>query len=495
MSPVVEPVPMPQREPAPTASRPQTSPGAEIIRGRFRRKARPVPRPLRLTPEERAFLPAALEVIETPASPTLRWTALGLCALIAIAVTWACLARIDTVAVAPGKAVPLGQVKVVQPLETAKIRAIHVDEGDHVVAGQLLVDLDPTEAQADIGALLYNHDQAALDAEVARVLMTRDPYEPFRTPAGIDSGLADQNHAQADREIERHLAVLAGIAADVEQKQAGIDATASQIERLHLILPILDERHAVLKGLYDKAIGARPPLLDAAQQLIEKRGELAAQEATLRQIEAEIRALRAKQDETRAAFLADATDRRTKALAKLAGLDQEITKARQKESYRRLVAPADGTVQGVKIHTPGAVVTTADVLMTVVPDGAGIEIEALVPNGEIGFVSEDQPVEVKLDAFPFTRFGLVKGRVRRLGRDAATSPASAGTPQGAPAQPDLAYPAKLSLDQDWILIDGRHEPIRPGMRVSAEIRTGDRRVIEYLLSPVVQALQEAGRER
>ncbi|SFG88316.1 HlyD family secretion protein [Methylobacterium gossipiicola] len=145
--------------------------------------------------------------------------------------------------------------------------------------------------------------------------------------------------------------------------------------------------------------------------------------------------------------------------------------------------------------------TTADVLMRVVPDGSGIEIDAQMLNGDIGFVAEDQAVEVKLEAFPSTQYGLVKGRVRKLGRDAATG-GSNGVVSGSTAPSlassmatDLAYPAKVTLEQDWIGGEGRREAIRPGMRVSAEIRTGERRVIKYLLSPVVKTVQEAGRER
>ena len=181
-------------------------------------------------------------------------------------------------------------------------------------------------------------------------------------------------------------------------------------------------------------------------------------------------------------------------------LDGDIRMALQRESYRRLVAPVDGTVQNVKVHTPGAVVTAGDVLMTVVPDGTGIEIDAGIENRDIGFVREGQAVEVKVDAFPFTRYGLLRGTLRHVGRDAAMQgPAhdAAGGPgaEGAPPDGGLTYPAKVRLAQDWILADGRREPIQPGMRVEAEIKTGDRRVIEYLLSPVVQAVQEAGRER
>jgi hemolysin D len=459
----------------------------------------------RLTPEEREFLPAALEVIETPFSPTLRLTAASLCGIIAGAIAWASLSHIDMVAVADGKVVPLGQVKVVQPLETAMIRAIRVDDGDHVTAGQLLVDLDLTEAKADLDALLTNRAQAALDAELARVLLTRDIMEPFRVPHGADPILVEQSRDQAQREIEKQLATGAGYEADIVEKTAALEANDAQIERAELTIPLLQEKNDVAKGLYQKGYGAKPPVLESEQQLLEKRAELRTAKVNADQIHAEIRSLRAKMDESSAGYLADASDRRTRALTKIAQLDQDITKARQKESYRRLVAPVDGSVQGLKIHTSGAVVTTADTLMTIVPDGAGIEVDCLVQNKDIGFVQEGQDVEVKLEAFPFTRYGVVRGRVRKLGRDAAANPApppgsaaalmtqGAGASPGAPAE--LAYPANVTLLQDGIAVGDRREPIRPGMRVSAEIRTGQRRVIEYLLSPVMQAVKEAGRER
>ncbi|MBR1137944.1 MULTISPECIES: HlyD family type I secretion periplasmic adaptor subunit [Bradyrhizobium] len=462
-------------------------------------------KPIRLNAEEREFLPAALEVIETPLSPTLRLTAATLCVIIVGAVSWASLSHIDMVAVAEGKVVPLGQVKVVQPLETAMIRTIHVDEGDHVKAGQLLVDLDPTEARADLDSLRSVRAQAALDAEVARVLLSRNPEEEFRPPADADPVLVAQSRDQAHREIEKHLATMAAYQADIAQKSAALEANDAQIERARLTIPLLQEKNDVAKGLFEKGYGPRPPVLESEQQLVEKRAELRSAQVNVDQIQAEIRALKARLAESAAGYLADATDRRTKALTKVAQLDQDLTKARQKESYRRLAAPVDGSVQGLKIHTPGAVVTTADTLMTIVPDGTGIEVDCLIQNKDIGFVSEGQDAEVKLEAFPFTRFGLVHGRVRKLGRDAATSPnappgsAAALVTQGSPmspgAPPELSYPAKVTLLQDWIAVNGRHEPIRPGMRVSAEIKTGERRVIEYLLSPVIQAVKEAGRER
>jgi membrane fusion protein, hemolysin D len=192
----------------------------------------------------------------------LRFTAWALYGLVTVALIWASLSHVDMVAVADGKVVPLGQVKVVQPLETAMIRAIHVDEGDHVTAGQLLVDLDPTEARADLDALLYNRAQAELDAEVACVLLTRNPEEPFRGPTAAAPELVEQSHNQAQREIEKHLATIAGFEADIAQKEAALQSNDAQIERARLTLPLLQEKNETAKGLYARPTGERPPRHD-----------------------------------------------------------------------------------------------------------------------------------------------------------------------------------------------------------------------------------------
>ena len=459
---------------------------------------RPAPGgPPRRTAEELAFLPAALEIVETPASPTLRLTAGLICGLLTAAVVWPCFARIDEVAVASGKVVPMGQVKVVQPLEAATIRAILVDDGDRVRVGDLLVDLDPTEAEADLLTATYARGQAALDDEAARLLVDGTDASPFVVPPGVELAQAEQTHRRALAELGRHAAERAGTAADVAEKRAELGVNAGQIAREQAVLPLWQEKHDTAKGLYDRRIAPRPPVLDAEQQLHEHRAALRGAEGSVGQIEAQIRSLEAKQAQSDAAFLADALDRRAKAQDRMSQLDGDIRKARQHASNRRLVAPVSGTVQNVKVHTPGAVVTAGDVLMSVVPDGAGIEIDASVENRDIGFVRTGQEVEVKVDAFPFTRYGLLRGTLRHVARDAATPPAPGRDGVGAAGAPDagLTYPAKVRLSQDWILADGRREPIQPGMRVEAEIKTGERRVIEYLLSPVVQAVQEAGRER
>ena len=195
--------------------------------------------------------------------------------------------------------------------------------------------------------------------------------------------------------------------------------------------------------------------------------------------------------ETETAFRAQTSERRLKALQKVAGLDPQITKERTREEKRRLVAPVAGTVLGLKSNTVGGVVTAADTLMTIVPDAAHVEVEAQLPNKDVGFVHEGQTVEVKLETYTFTRFGTVPGVVRKLGRDAVKQQSQDGK-QGSG---ELTYPVRIRLERPTISVDGRDRLITPGMKVTAEIKTEQRRVIEFLLDRVFGTLFTAGRER
>jgi hemolysin D len=441
---------------------------------------------------ERAFLPAALEIIESPPSPSARLTALTICGLLVAGLTWSILAHVDMVAVAPGRVVPLGQSKVVQPLETSAIRAIYVDDGDHVKAGQALVDLDPTDVTTDLEALRYDSGQAALDAEVAQLLVTMNPDEVFHAPADVDPALVEANHQLAMSTIRQFLARQAEAQAGIAQKQAAVDVSRVAVDRAKKILPLLKEKDFAISTLERKGFGSHAAARESAQGSIDATASVASAETSKHQAEADVSAAEAKLQETIASYLLDASNRRSAALQKLAALSQQIAKLQRRQSYRHLVAPVAGTVQDVRIHTPGAIVTSADTLMTIVPEAGGIEIDAFVDNQDIGFVHEGQDVEIKFDAFPFTRYGLVKGRVRKLGRDAAVV---ANDSQRKLGSSEMAYSARISLDRDWIDIDSIRQSIQPGMRVAAEIRTGQRRVIDYVLSPVMQTVTEAARER
>ncbi len=154
-----------------------------------------------------------------------------------------------------------------------------------------------------------------------------------------------------------------------------------------------------------------------------------------------------------------------------------------KERHTRLVAPVAGTVQQLAVHTVGDVVQTGERLMIVVPDGTTLEVEAMLPNKDNGFVHAGQSARIKVEAFPFTRYGLIEGTVRSVSNDAVA------------LDEGLVFPVRIAVKRDTIMAHGRHMKLTPGMAVTAEIRTGDRRIIDYLLSPLARYADEAMRER
>ena len=168
----------------------------------------------------------------------------------------------------------------------------------------------------------------------------------------------------------------------------------------------------------------------------------------------------------------------------MAQFGPEVTKTRQREKLMQLRAPVDGTVQQLAIHTIGGVVTPAQALLAVVPSEESLEVEATVLNKDIGFVRPGQRATVKVESFPYTRYGYLEGTVESVSHDAAQD-----------EKMGLVFPARVKLSNASLVIDGVSVMLTPGMSLSVEIKTGKRRVVDYLLSPLRQHGSEALRER
>ncbi|ACA20921.1 type I secretion membrane fusion protein, HlyD family [Methylobacterium sp. 4-46] len=449
---------------------------------------------------DRAFLPAELELLETPPSPTLRATAWTLIALVAGTVAWACGSEIEIVATAPGRLVPVGEVKVVQPLETSVVRGIHVAEGDHVAAGQRLIDLDPTEVSADLEATRTERMQALLDAEAARLLLSEaeDPVIP-RLPE-VDEALQGATQVQLRLQVAAHRATMGALRSEIADKQAALASKRVEESRNAELVPLAEDRFATQKDLFARGNTSKLTLLQAEVDLIDKRADARALPEQARQLQAEIAGLEQKLAQARADFLKEAAEQRVTALRKVAVADQTLRKEREREAERHLTAPVSGTIQDLKVHTLGGVVSAAETLLTLVPDDMPLEVEASVAHREMGFVREGQRAEVKLEAFPFTRYGTVGGTVRLVGREASAQGGAMPTrpgeePRGSGAGEESAYRVRVSLDRASVPTEGGAVALRSGMAVQADIMTGRRRVIAFLVDPVLAGWKEFGHER
>jgi hemolysin D len=458
---------------------------------------------LRWRRDELEFLPAALEIIETPASPAGRAIGGAIILFFVLAVAWATIGHVEIVATAPGEIVPSGRTKTIQPLEIGVVRAIHVHDGQAVTSGQVLVELDPTANAAERNRLASDLLVARVD--IARLTaMLSDAAVALVPPPGATSDQVDRARMLVVSQVAEHKAKLAQLDREQQQHDANRAAVAATVDKLTALLPILRQRVDMRKTLYDREYGSKLNYLGEQQQLIESERELVVQKDRLLEAEAGLLEIAERRHQTEAEYRHGLLAELSQAEAKANGLAQELVKVDQRMQLQKLTAPVDGVVQQLAVHTLGGVVTPAQAIMVVVPAEGPLEIEATVSNQDIGFVHAGQKAAIKIDTFNFTRYGLLHGEVLGVSPDAiglgSSSDGASAAGQAAAARPrtagrGLSYTARISLDRTTIAVDGKPVELRPGMMVAVEINTGTRRVIDYLISPFQRYTQESLRER
>jgi hemolysin D len=442
--------------------------------------------------DEAAFLPAALSLQDTPVHPAPRRLAYALIALFLIALTWAIFGQIDIVAVAPGKIIVSERTKIIQPLEVSVVKRVLVRDGDHVEAGQALVELDPTTANADKTSI-----DEQLKSMQSEVLRTRVLLQALNSPASartlelgksIPTGWTEVDtaatQAQLSDEWSDITAKLAKAAAEINRRQAEIATVREMVAKLETTVPIARQREADFHQLANQGFMSSHANQDRTRERIELERDLATQRARLAEANATLR----ESENTRTAYIAETKHslRTREAAAELKRQQgmQDLAKAGQRERLTTLKAPVAGTVQQLAAHTEGGVVTEAQPLMVIVPDGAQVTAEVTLDNKDIGFVSPTQEAAIKLETFPYTRYGTVNATVKTVTADAVND-----EKRGA------IFPVTLNLSSTTIDVDGRPIKLSPGMNLTAEIKIGKRRIIEFLLSPVQRATSESLRER
>ena len=466
--------------------------------------------PRDLTPQEREFLPPLLEIQETPPSPVKRWVLWSIVALVIALIAWATVGKISIVATAPGKFIPDGRVKEVQPLESSIVKAIHVKEGQRVHAGDLLLELDPTLSAAELAASTDKYgfnklEQARLTAELTH---GRAHY------AASDQSAARVALEERMRQARQqsHEAKLAEAKATVQEKDAALAAAVATLKKYEEITAIAAEREASARPLVDTGALSRVDYLQLKEDLAQNRNDLSAQVETVQQAQSAVdeaeRALQGVERDQVTDIYKDLEQRVTDEPA----LKGDLDKSQQLYALKWLRAPVNGLVQKVDVTTVGQVVTPAQSLVTIVPDGTPLVVEATVSNEDIGYLKVGQPVEVKVDTFPFQRYGSLQGKLVSISPDAedknaaardtdtragAASSQNADPTHDPAATPNTGYVYKVRIhtEDSHFVVDGEPRPVLSGMTVQADITTDRRRVIDFFLSPVVKYLDEGMKVR
>jgi HlyD family secretion protein len=426
---------------------------------------------------------------------------------------WAALAKVDIVATAEGRLVPSSLVKVVQPAEGGVVSDLLVKEGDTVGQGQLLVRLDARATQAEwqgaeqeLWAQLLGlaSVEATLEGKLlptsAALLGAAERQLAVLTLGQADTSkpewrlaLARQAHAQMQaRHAAQAQAVLLETVAGA-RAQAELAAAGQVQQKLKRTLPHYQQSAEAYRSLVVEGFVGELAAQDKAREALERESDLKAQEATVSSLQAAVAQSASRQASLRADYRAKLENERAERQAAVGRGAPVLQKARLRGEMLELRAPQAGVVKDLAVHSPGAVLQAGSILLTLVPQGETLVAEVSLRNEDVGFVFTGQVARLKVAAFPFQKYGLWEATVTRVAADATTPQTQplSGESAAQPSYRAIVTPsaAALAFDPHSGLL------LQAGMRVTAEIHQGERSVLEYLLSPVRQVAQEAGRER
>lgn len=436
---------------------------------------------------EREFMPAALEILETPANPAGRLVALTIMAMFVGAFAWAYFGKIDIVATAPGRVVPVGGSKLVQAQAISTVRAIHVGEGQHVEAGEILVELDDTESVVDIDQLIRQRDEAQVEAVRLEAFIRAVNGKPFQFGVGeseLDPALVGMHRNRLASDLASYQAKLGSLKSELNRRMASIETTKAEVAKLKELRPLVAEREATMLQLMEQGHTPKAVWQQIKAQLIDVTHDLTIKSHLITEAQNGMYSVEKQMEGFGADTLQKAYSELVKVKATFARADLALRKAYKREELKTLRAPVAGTVHRMTVHTIGGVVRPADPLMIIVPDDAHLEVKAQVLNRDKGVVSEGRDAEIKFEAFDFTRYGTVKGKILSVSNDALESEGFG-----------LVFATRVSMDKNSIQVGEEVVPLSPGMTVTVEIKTGERRIIDFLLSPLKRYQDEAIRER
>lgn len=439
------------------------------------------------------FLPDTLAIEASPPHPLAKLFLWILISLFVLASIWSVIGKIDIVASADGKIIPTSRVKKIQPLQAAIVKKILVKEGDIVVEGQALVELDNTLTQADQKKLEHKLFTGEVQLALEHHLLNwqkqkqlnknalREELKKIKDISAYDIyinvELAHQKFLTFQAERNKRLNQI--IKNETEQQTAH-----KKIEKIRKILPIEQKNFAAINTLYKQQFSSENEYLKAKKTIVDLEQNLMIELSLVQQLIAQQKLLEQELQSFLANNMVESMTTINELKAGIVEIENELLQAKSLNKNQMLYAPISGQVLELAIHTQGGVVTSAQQLMLIVPLDKKIEVEVLVENKDIGFIETDMPAEIKIHTFPFTKYGVVEAQILSISQDAILD-----------EQKGLLYKMRLLLNQTTLLVENRNVPLQAGMTVTAEVQTGQRRIIEFLLAPLLKRSQESLRER
>lgn len=440
------------------------------------------------------FAPGLLSIQESPPAKLPRTVLYSVAALFSILLAWASFGKLDIVASAEGRLVPQTYVKIVQPAEAGIVQEILVREGQPVEAGQVLMRMDAKLTEADTRTIRSEFELKRLqlrriEAELAGLPMRPDAMDSPEIYAQVSSQHSAHRQAYQDA-LAQEQAVLGKTRHDLE-------ASEEMAHKLRETVPTYRKSAAAFEKLGKDGFYSQLAVEEKQRDRIEKEQDMRAQEATVASLKSTITASEKRLAQITSNYRSELQNERVETESQFRKLREELDKIEHRSGLLALRAPQRGVIKDLATHTVGTVVSPGTVLMSLVPHDDALQAEVLIKNEDVGFVHAEQRVKLKVAAYPFQKYGMLDGTVIHVGPDAADSfgGTNKSPAESLDAPSGLRYKALVRLDAQHLDTDGTRLRLTPGMQVVSEIHQGRRTVMEYLLSPVQKAWQEAARER
>ena len=376
---------------------------------------------------------------------------------------------------------------MIQSAETAVVYRVLVHDGQAVKQGELLVELDATATTADSKkaeeALISARLAAIRSAALVKAMDERE-FPVMVNEAGLSADRFEATRQLALSQFAAFAAKKQSLEAMVAQKQAELRTVESAIIPLEQYLAISRTRVADYEKLLGNGYIPKQDYLQRKQERISAERDLAGQRSRRAELRSAITGAREELSVTVTDTRRQLLDELRQAREQIQQFEPEVARTTQRNALMQLRAPVTGPVQQLAVHTVGGVVTPAQPILSIVPENEQLEVEATVLNKDIGFVQPGQRVTIKVESFPYTRYGYVEGIVESVSHDAIQD-----------EKLGLVYQARVRMMKTALVINGITVNLTSGMTLTAEINTGDRKVIDYILDPLKQGAGESMRER
>ncbi|APG52986.1 TPA: HlyD family type I secretion periplasmic adaptor subunit [Providencia stuartii] len=430
------------------------------------------------------FLPSHLALLKSPPSYLALTTAIIISIGILFAIIWSYIGKLDIQATTQGRLVVSGRTQVIQAFELSRLQHIYVADGQHVKQGDPLLSVNVLGINQDIHNLNYQIHFQQIEKWVHHALLNQispELTQEFAKLLPTEQQRLLESYQSLKNEYD---ALLNEIDNEITLNRTHYSARERELKDVNTLIINIQKRLDAHRVLNNQQLISQKEFLEQERELLMAKKEKTSKLSELAILNSQHSALHEKRHRLQTQKTQEWYEKYRQAEFKLVSAEQELLKNQEREQLKIIRSPVDGTVQQLATYTLGAVLQPAQQLMVVVPNNDVQLAEVKILNKDIGFIREGQLATVKIDAFPYTRYGTIDGEVISISRDSTQD-----------EQLGLVFLGQIGLKKKSLLVEGNHIELTPGLSVTAEIKTEKRRVIDYLLSPIQEYTTTAMREK